>query len=178
MSKLKELTWENHKKAERQRFAHMLMSGKMEPYLYAKFLYNQYHCYKALEKRIELPKDLEPIKRAQLILDDCWEIIIKQKLLGKRLRVLNTTQEYIEYVKQLDQKGLLAHMYVRHFGDMYGGSMIAKKVPGEGRMYKFKDKDHLINRMRSKLNDDMAPEANRCFEFATAMFEELLPNDI
>ena len=98
MSKLKELTWENHKKAERQRFAHMLMSGKMEPYLYAKFLYNQYHCYNALEKRIELPKDLEPIKRAQLILDDCWEIIIKQKLLGKRLRVLNTTQEYIEYV--------------------------------------------------------------------------------
>jgi len=178
MSKLKELTWENHKNAERQRFARMLMSGKMEPYLYAKFLYNQYHCYKALESCIELPKDLEHIKRASLILDDCWEIIIKCRLLGKRLRVLNTTQEYVEYVKQLDQRGLLAHMYVRHFGDMYGGSMIAKKIPGEGRMYKFKNKQDLISKMRLKLDDEMAPEANRCFKFATAMFEELLPNDI
>ena len=95
MSKLKELTWENHKNAERQRFARMLMSGKMEPYLYAKFLYNQYHCYKALENSIDLPKDLEPIKRAQLILDDCWEIVVKRKLLGKRLRILNTTQKYV-----------------------------------------------------------------------------------
>lgn len=178
MSKLKELTWENHKKAERQRFAKILMSGKIEPLLYAKFLYNQHHCYKALEERIKLPSDLEPIKRAQLILDDCWEIVNKARLLGKRLRILDTTREYVDYVQQLDQSGLYAHMYVRHFGDMYGGSMIAKRVPGQGRMYKFKDKEHLIARMRSKLNDSMAPEANRCFEFATSMFEELVPNDI
>lgn len=178
MSKLKELTWENHKRAERQRFAQILMSGKIEPLLYAKFLYNQYHCYRALEERIKLPHDLEDIFRAQKILDDCWEIIVKCKLLGKRLYMLDTTREYVEHVQKLDQEGLLAHLYVRHFGDMYGGSMIAKRVPGEGRMYKFKNKEVLINKVRSKLHDGMAPEANRCFEFASKMFEELVPNDI
>ena len=71
----------------------------------------------------------------------------------------------------------MSHLYVRHFGDMYGGSMIAKKVPGEGRMYQFKNKEHLISRVRSKLNDNMAPEANVCFEYATKMFEEIVNYD-
>ena len=173
MSKLKELTWENHKKAERQRFAKILMSGKIEPLLYAKFLYNQHHCYKALEQRIKLPSDLEPIKRAQLILDDCWEIVNKARLLGKRLRMLDTTREYVDYVQQLDQPGLYAHMYVRHFGDMYGGQMIAKRNPGSGSMYVFEDVEELKTTVRAKLNDDMADEANRCFEFAMQLFEEL-----
>jgi heme oxygenase len=65
-------------------------------------------------------------------------------------------------------------MYVRHFGDMYGGAMIAKKVPGSGMMYYFEEKEELKEKLRSLLNDDMADEANRCFEFAIRLFEELV----
>ena len=146
MSKLKELTWENHKKAERKQFAKLLMSGEIKPLLYATFLYNQYHCYKALEENIILPRDLDPIYRAQKILDDCWEIVVKSRLLGYKIPILETTKDYVNHVKNLDQPGLMSHLYVRHFGDMYGGSMIAKRVPGEGRMYQFKNKEHLIKR--------------------------------
>lgn len=177
MSKLKELTWENHKKAERKQFAKLLMSGEIKPLLYATFLYNQFHCYKALEENITLPRDLDPIYRAQKILDDCWEIVVKSRLLGYKIPILETTKDYVNHVKNLDQHGLMSHLYVRHFGDMYGGSMIAKKVPGEGRMYQFKNKEHLISRVRSKLNDNMAPEANVCFEYATKMFEEIVNYD-
>ena len=59
-------------------------------------------------------------------------------------------------------------------GDLSGGQMIAKRVPGEGRFYKF-DKDHneLKEMVRARLNDDMADEAKLCFDFATKMFIEL-----
>jgi hypothetical protein len=35
MSNLKDLTWEHHKDAERQEFVKVLMSGKINPDLYA-----------------------------------------------------------------------------------------------------------------------------------------------
>jgi len=48
-SKLKELTWEHHKNAERQEFAKLLMSGKIHPDLYATYLWNQHKKYDILE---------------------------------------------------------------------------------------------------------------------------------
>ena len=84
-----------------------------------------------------------------------------------------STSEYPTYIESLDYEGLLAHMYVRHFGDMYGGSIIQKRVPGSGKMYDFEDKDNLKESLRSMLDDSMADEANRCFEFAIRLFEEL-----
>ena len=48
---IKELTLEQHKNAERQKFVKILMSGNIDPNLYAIYLYNQYHCYRALEDR-------------------------------------------------------------------------------------------------------------------------------
>ena len=49
MSKLKELTWEHHKNAERQEFASLMMSGKLHPDLYATYLWNQHKKYDLLE---------------------------------------------------------------------------------------------------------------------------------
>jgi len=86
-----------------------------------------------------------------------------------------STKDYLNYCENKDKpEDLIPHMYVRHFGDMYGGAMIAKKVPGLGMMYKFKDKEGLKEKVRAILNDDMADEANICFEFAIRLFEELV----
>ena len=89
----------------------------------------------------------------------------------------NVTSEYANHIENLmlneDVDGLIAHMYVRHFGDMYGGAMIAKRVPGSGKMYQFEDKEDLKVHLRGLLNDDMADEANRCFGYAIRLFEEL-----
>ena len=52
--------------------------------------------------------------------------------------------------------------------------MIAKKVPGSGRMYQFAEPDLLKQRIRDRISDDMADEAKICFEFATEFFKEMM----
>jgi hypothetical protein len=59
-------------------------------------------------------------------------------------------------------------------GDLFGGQMIAKKVPGSGQLYKFEDSNTLKTAIRAKLSDDMADEAKVCFAFATEFFKEML----
>ena len=78
-----------------------------------------------------------------------------------------------------DPQKIMAHVYVRHMGDLSGGQMIAKRVPGNGRFYKFKqDQRFLKEHIRSKINDEMADEAKICFDFATKLFQQMmeLPN--
>ena len=80
---------------------------------------------------------------------------------------------YEKHLLSLDKNGILAHLYVRHFGDMYGGQIIKKRNPGSGTMYDFENVEELKTQIREMLTDDMADEANRCFEFAIRLFEEL-----
>jgi heme oxygenase len=70
MSNLKELTWEHHKDAERQDFVKVLMSGKINPELYATYLWNQHKKYDILEA----------IAGAQGLLDDLPDIRRKMKI--------------------------------------------------------------------------------------------------
>ena len=75
---------------------------------------------------------------------------------------------------QEDPDKLMAHIYVRHMGDLSGGQMISKKVPGSGTMYKFDDDvDILKEKIRAKLNDSMADEAKIAFDFATKLFQQM-----
>jgi heme oxygenase len=62
-----------------------------------------------------------------------------------------------------------------HMGDLSGGQMIAKKVPGAGRLYQFEgDISQIKEQIRSKTHDGMADEARKCFSFATETFKELM----
>ena len=176
---LKELTWENHKSAERKKFASILMSGSIDPFLYYKYLTNQYYMYVTLESKLPLDKlEIADIRRAGLMRMDLLELELeygfdKDKYPQNDL-LTRSTKDYLSYCESKDKpEDLIPHMYVRHFGDMYGGAMISKKVPGLGMMYKFKDKEGLKTKVRAILNDDMADEANACFEFAIRLFEEL-----
>jgi hypothetical protein len=47
------------------------------------------------------------------------------------------TNEYLKHLAEIkdDPKKLMAHIYVRHMGDLFGGQMIAKKVPSSGNFY-------------------------------------------
>jgi heme oxygenase len=59
-------------------------------------------------------------------------------------------------------------------GDLSGGQMIKKKVPGSGTMFDFADKDTAKEIIRSRINDSMADEAKICFDFATSLFKEMI----
>lgn len=176
---LKNLTWEKHKEAERKDFVKILLSGKITPKLYYRYLVNQYNNYSVLEAEgiNHLPTSLRDIARSPNMLRDLKEL---EELYGLEYEpelVTKTTCEYVDYIynmqKDHNTKGFIAHMYVRHFGDMYGGSIIRKRIPGSGTMYDFQDKERLKTEMRSLLDDSMAHEANRCFDFAISLFEEL-----
>lgn len=176
MSNLKELTWEHHKNAERQDFVKVLMSGKISPELYATYLYNQHPCYDIIEAMgmtWGLIAD-EDIRRAPHILEDWKELW--PHINERPPKLLKVTSDYLDHVKTImdDPDKLMAHIYVRHMGDLSGGQMISKRVPGEGRYYKFKKPiDELKEQIRSKLNDNMADEAKICFDYATRLFQEL-----
>lgn len=181
MSTLKELTLEAHRKAERQPFAQLLLSGKIDPYLYYQYLTNQHSNYVVLEATVRLPIYLKPIFRASRILDDMRELELEYGYSWNPMVIRSSTAEYVNHIYELgkgeNNHKILAHMYVRHFGDMFGGSIIQKRVPGSGSMYDFDHKDKLIEDMRKLLNDSMADEAKLCFEYATRLFVELMDEE-
>lgn len=176
MSKLKELTWENHQKAERTEHARKLLKG-MEPNEYHRYIFNQYVMYSALETKanqLGLLDGIEAIQRAEAIKEDLIELEKQYDIKRDPDLLCPVVGDYVPHVMRLENEDdILAHIYVRHFGDMYGGQMIAKRNPGSGAMYVFDNVDELKANVRSKLHDDMADEANRCFEFAMQLFEEL-----
>jgi len=174
---LKDLTWEHHKNAERQEFVKVMFSGSIDPKLYATYLWNQFPQYELLEvmtMRHGVLNDIPNILRSKAILEDFRELWPSDQDPPPQCPVVKRYLDHIIKISE-DPKKLLAHIYVRHMGDLSGGQMIAKRVPGSGKFYKFDaDVNEYKEKIRAKINDDMADEAKLCFEFATDLFKELM----
>lgn len=178
---LKDLTWDHHQNAERQAFVKELMSGKISEDRYCKFLYNLYLQYDLLEivamkERVFEDLPVKDFKRSDKIKQDFEELWIHDGV----PEVLPVTEEYRKHVLSIqnNRDKLTAHVYVRHMGDLSGGQMISKKVPGSGRQFDFHNEANLTNEelkdiIRSKIDDDMADEAKLCFDFATKTFQQM-----
>ena len=172
MTTLKELTHNNHELAEAHPFTKQLLSGSIPENIYSDFLYNQqaiYYSLEAIAKRKGLLNSLEGIERSVKIGDD-FDSLPKCKT-----NLYPSTLKYINYItnRNLSDHQILAHLYVRHMGDLYGGQMIKKVVPGSVTMYDFNNRKELIDALREKLDVTMAAEANECFTFAIELFTEL-----
>ena len=182
--KITELTWEYHKNAERQDFVKILMSGEIDPRLYATYLYNQLACYSKLEEyclESSLFMDTKNLPRAPHIHYDyshLWTDI------GSPPELTESTKAYVEHLDTIrgENEKLYAHVYVRHLGDLSGGQMIMRKTPGPNRYYIFKHKEVkeykriVKERVESYLNlyeVNVLPEAIFCFESATKLFKEM-----
>jgi heme oxygenase len=156
------------------------MSGKINPKLYATYLWNQHKKYDLLEAMARvngLTMDLPGIERKMKIEQDFLELWNEDT----PPPIVESTNEYIMHMRTImhDPEKLMAHIYTLHMGDLSGGQMIAKRVPGEGRMYQFDgDTDALKVAIKAKTTDDMADEAKYVFESATALFKELMELDI
>ena len=179
MSNLKELTWEHHKNAERQAFVKEMFAK--EPQIsaerYATYLFNQHPQYNMLEMFAMMHglfDGMPSLRRAPAIHEDYQELWGETN--PNQPPLMPVVKEYMNHLLTIkdDPEKLMAHVYVRHMGDLSGGQMIAKRVPGSGKFYQFdQDHDELKEMIRSKINDDMAEEAKLCFEFATKMFQQL-----
>ena len=175
---LKDLTYEQHRKAETRPFVKILFSGNVDPKLYATYLKNQHPMYEVLEvcaMQHGLFAGLPEIRRAPAILADYIELWGADSTeVPKMCPVVDEYCKYILSIKD-DPKKLMAHMYVRHMGDLSGGQMIAKRVPGPNNYYNFScEIDDLKNRVRTKISDDMVEEASICFDFAAETFDDMM----
>lgn len=177
---LKELTWEKHKNAERQDFVKVLLSGRINPKFYANFLANQLTQYQLLEilaSQHNHFNGLENLKRVRLIENDLAELgHFKSDTLS--VPIINEYLDHLLYIERTNPQKLLAHIYVRYMGDLYGGQIIAKKVPGTGEFYKFNDSEQLKSTLRHRLTNDLADEANLCFDFVIEMYKQIMELNI
>ena len=169
---LRDLVKDVHDKAEKSPFARLLMSGEIPEIQYANYLYQQKFIYRGLENHADdlgILKDIQHIKRFEKISNDLDNLDC-----DKAFTIFDVTRNYVDYVKTINEQQCWAHIYVRHFGDMYGGNMISKRIPfGLHSMYEFINKKELIEYVRAKLNDSMAEEAKLVFKYATTLFVEL-----
>ena len=175
---LRELTMQQHANAERQKFASVLMSGDIPKKSYLRYLFNQFSCYNALESHNLFTLPHLDLKRCNHIHEDLCEL--KNDLGIDRLELSDiiltkSTLDYIDHVKEniKTKDDFMAHVYVRYLGDLRGGQMIAKKIPGSGNYYKFNNPQELAQSIYIHLNDDMAEEAKKVFNFATKLFIEM-----
>lgn len=172
---LKDSTHASHEAAESHPFIKLMISGNITKEIYFDYLFNQLAAYKRLEqlcKERGLLDDIPNIYRTPAIYEDLQELI---RALGfpPLAETYKSTKDYVEHLNTLNDAGLLAHVYVRHMGDMYGGQMIKKVIPGSGLMYNFEDRSDTIKALREKLSDSMATEANKCFALIFNLFDEL-----
>ena len=176
---LKDITWDLHKEAEQNKFAQLLLSGTINDYQYAMYLTNMLMIYIVLENTASehgLLDDINDIKRSDAIKADLENLELDESE-RKSLKPMASTVFYISHISDLvkiNPNRLMAHIYVRHFGDLYGGQILKKKVPGTGTMYEFNNRQELIAKTREKLTDDLGPEARKGFQFAIDVFKDLV----
>jgi heme oxygenase len=96
---LKELTLKEHKFAEEQDFANLMMSGNIENYVYFHYLINQYSIYNALENTYyNLPDNR--LARAKAIDTDIEELKLMGPMPMLCYELEPSTNEYVQYVKE------------------------------------------------------------------------------
>lgn len=173
MSTLKEQTYEKHKEAETQPFIKEIFQKRVDKNKYAEYLYQLYLVYHAMENitgpKLRVYEGLTGLNRAEAIFADFQELAIPDKTYA----IKESTLKYIQYIMDITKpEDLIAHMYVRYLGDLNGGQIFAKLVPGSGTMFQFENKEELTNNFRAKLSDDMGPEACVAFDYNISIVKE------
>ena len=113
MSNLKELTKDQHTNAERQAFVKVIMSGNINPKLYATYLWNQHKKYDLLEAMAGaqgILNDLPDIRRKMKIEEDFLELWTEDN----PPPLVKSTNDYIMHMREImhDAEKLMAHIYV------------------------------------------------------------------
>jgi len=138
-----------------------------------------------LAEMVEIYRHLEDLAQLAGLIDDMPELPRTQRMQedldelapGYQVESTPATRNYLDHLSTLyesDRPGdIFAHIYVRHLGDMYGGKLIARRVPGTGRWYEFDNRADLIKRFNAKLSMDLAPEALTAFDHFSNIFQDL-----
>jgi heme oxygenase len=169
---LKELTAEKHQEAESTPFMKAVFAKTLPQELWIDWTYQKWLFYGAIEGAAganRLLADLPDLRRTFYLFMDFQEMNSDNKKYEFRPIVI----EYYKYILGLtDPNKIMAHLYTWHMGDMFGGQMIKKIVPGSHRNLEFEDPRTLMTNIRAKLDDSMGEEANVAFDWAIRMMRD------
>lgn len=179
MTILRDITNAKHREVEALPLIQCLMQGHATVPIYVAYLYELKEIYKHIEtlaKKHGILQGLEGIERYELISKDLLELDSTHSH-----NLMPSTEKYIAHLHELandeNRKHLLmAHVYVRHMGDLYGGKLMARVIPGNGFAYQFDDRPRLIKAFNDKLSIDLGDEANLAFNYFINIFSELWEN--
>jgi heme oxygenase len=168
---LREAIKAKHDAAEAHPFTALLLSGGISAQKYGEFLYNMTVTYSALESRMRQLgtfDDTPEMFRAEIMAQDLEELDLDV------VKIHQSTLKCLDRIEEVSDHDLMAYCYLYHMGDMYGGQMIKKNIPGSGKRFDFENRAALIAKIREHLTDDLADEANRAFGYTLELFDELV----
>jgi heme oxygenase len=170
---LKELTLHKHREAESTHFMQELIAGHLPAEVWTDFVYQKTLFYKTLEGLAGAYCECNQVPdlyRAFLLYLDFCELA-NNKVYCHR----TVTVDYHNYLLRLSNQPdkIMAHVYVWHMGDLFGGQMIKKLTPGSNLSLDFVNKESLIQFIRVRCKDEMAQEAITAFDYAIKIMNEL-----
>jgi len=170
---LKELTALNHAKAENTPFMKAVFAKTLPADLWTDWTYQKWLFYGAIEGAAganRLLGDLPDLRRAFYLVMDYADMNGN----NPRHQFRPVVVDYYNYILSIskDPNKIMAHLYTWHMGDMFGGQMIKKIVPGSHRNLEFEDVRTLMTNIRAKLDDSMGDEANVAFDWAIRMMRD------
>jgi heme oxygenase len=170
---LKDLTSAKHAEAESTPFMKAVFAKTLPFDLWVDWTYQKWLFYGAIEGAAganQLLGDLPDLRRAFYLAMDYAEMNGSNPRHEFRPIVI----EYYNYLLSIskDPNKIMAHLYTWHMGDMFGGQMIKKIVPGAHRNLEFEDTRTLMTNIRAKLDDSMGDEANVAFDWAIRMMRD------
>jgi len=170
---LKDLTSAKHAEAESTPFMKAVFARTLPFDLWVDWTYQKWLFYGAIEGAAganQLLTDLPDLRRTFYLFMDYNEMNTERKKHEFRPIVIDYYNYLISIAK--DPTKIMAHLYTWHMGDMFGGQMIKKIVPGAHRNLEFEDARTLVTNIRNKLDDSMGEEANVAFDWAIRMMRD------
>jgi heme oxygenase len=185
MYDIKKLTEDIYQIAELQTFIKSLSdkSIKIQPDLYAIYLYNQLLCYSEVEKyglENSLFRTTIGLPRAEHIHYD-----FKALWTGDSTPIPTpSTVDYIKHIQTIKEEPekLYAHIYVRHLRDINEGQLMMKNTPGPNRYYKFRHREikdykrivsETINSYLNVYQINILNEAKFAYATITQLYKEM-----
>jgi heme oxygenase len=167
MATLKELTWENHKRAERHLFVVNMVRNQLTKQQWAEYLIWKRNLLVEIDARLGLYHMHQDFDRTAKFDED----VIRT---GANANGLKASLAYSEHIKNTSDEDLWAHVYVHYLGDLKGGQMLKKMVQLPMQHVDYEDADQLEMIIRAHVHDELADEANRAFELTMAVMEEIM----
>jgi heme oxygenase (biliverdin-producing, ferredoxin) len=193
---LKSVTRAEHKFAEKTLFARCFVRGAVEPDAYVQLMTDLRIIYRRMESCIAQSDDALVLRVWNPQLARSAAISRDLEVLGSWARPSAAAEQYADHVSAVAQNTptlLLAHLYTRYLGDLYGGRILGKMVRrGLGfdsvqgtEFYDFGDNATTLRtafrlaintaQVSDALQVQLGEEAKRVFVLNRMIFEQLAP---